>query len=142
MGAGRPTKYDPKYCDEMIEYFSVEPFTNEVTEVVSNGRKVQVVKEVASKYPSMAGFAVKIGVHRDTLQEWAKEHEQFSVAYKKAKVLQENWMLVNGLRGNVNVPFGIFISKNNLGYKDRQDIEVNQTKPFKFAYDQKDSDES
>lgn len=140
MPPGQPTKYDPKYCEEIIEYFSVKPYEIAMEEVVSQGRVVQRTTEVASDYPSFAGFAVKIGVHRETLLNWCKANPQFFDAYKKAQSLQENWVLTNGMRSNVNVPFGIFIAKNNLGYKDKQDVEIEQKAPFKFAYDTKDEE--
>ena len=56
---GQPTKYDPAYCDEIIE--------------------------VCSQGHSITGFAGKIGVDRDTISEWAKVHPEFSVALKRAK---------------------------------------------------------
>lgn len=126
MPAGRPSLYDPKYCEEIIEYFSVPPYTEKMVKVVSQGNILEVPKEEASDFPSFAGFASKIGVDRFTLRTWCDAHREFSAAYKKAKELQENWMLTNGNKGLVNTAFGIFTAKNVLGYRDRPEEEVVQ----------------
>ena len=56
MPAGRPTKYDPKFCDIAIE-------------VMGQGF-------------SKTALAGHLGVSRDTVLEWAKEHPKFSGAVK------------------------------------------------------------
>jgi hypothetical protein len=122
MPAGRPTKYKRQYCDEMVEYFSVEPYT------VNPKTK----KKEASDIPSMAGFASKIGVCKDTLIEWKDVHAEFSAAYKKAKALQEKWLIVNGLQGAINTPFGIFVLKNLQDYKDKTESEVKNSDSVKL----------
>lgn len=64
---GRPTKYDPKYCDEIIEF-------------MREGKH-------------LVQFAAKIGINKDSLQEWTKKHEEFSVALKIAKDASTAWWL-------------------------------------------------
>jgi hypothetical protein len=58
---GRPTKYRPKYCQIVVE----------------NGR---------AGY-SLTAAAAKLDVSRDTLNEWATVHPEFSHAMKRAKAL-------------------------------------------------------
>jgi hypothetical protein len=53
---GRPTKYDPKYCEEVIEYM---------------GRGF-----------SKTAFAGRIGIARNTLLNWADENPEFLRAIK------------------------------------------------------------
>lgn len=79
---------------------------------------------VASDFPSFAGFAAKIKEHRGTIREWCEKFPEFDIAYKGAKELQENWMLINGNKGLVSTAFAIFTSKNVLGYRDKQADEV------------------
>lgn len=130
---GRPTDYDPKYCDELIEYFDVEPYREvEVTITYKDGRTETRDEERPNDLPTLAGFARKIGVHRDTLHEWANavdnegnlKHPDFSDAIKKAKEFQEDIWDTNGMKGHYVAPFAIFFGKNNLGYKDKREIEV------------------
>ena len=56
---GRPSKYDPRYCAEMVEF--------------------------CRRRHSITGFAGKIGVGRETLAEWGRVHPEFSVALNAAK---------------------------------------------------------
>lgn len=56
---GRPTKYEPRFCDE-------------------------VMADMAEGY-SLTAFAGKIGVSRGTLNEWAEAHPEFSEAVSRAK---------------------------------------------------------
>lgn len=59
MQRGRPTEYDPKYCDTIVE-------------VMSTGK-------------SLAGAAVHIGVTRATLYNWARDNEEFRQAIEDAQ---------------------------------------------------------
>lgn len=54
---GRPTKYDPSYC--------------------------QAVIDAGKQGFSLTAFAGQIGVCRDTISEWMKVHEDFSLAVKQ-----------------------------------------------------------
>ena len=51
---GRPTKYDPKYCDDIIEYFRKPPFsTISKTEYYQNGMvKSEYPVIVANEFPT------------------------------------------------------------------------------------------
>jgi hypothetical protein len=59
MPAGRPSKYDPRYCDEVIETMALGL--------------------------SLTAFAGDIGVHRGTINEWMGEHPEFSEAVRVGK---------------------------------------------------------
>lgn len=127
---GRPSDYDQKYCQMIIDYFSVEPYREVEKEVVTkSGDVVKIHEDQANDVPTLAGFAITIGKHRDTLNEWAKEHHEFSVAIKRAKSLQENFLVVTGNRSLINTAFGIFTMKNVSGWRDKQpgesDVVVN-----------------
>ncbi len=110
MPAGRPTDYDPKYIEEITEYFNREPYKKE-------GNKL-----IPCDFPTLAGFAVKIGVHRFTLYNWGEKHSEFSDAIKKAKEFQEHIMVTNSMKGLYNTAFSIFAAKNLISWSDKQDI--------------------
>jgi len=121
--AGAPTKYNPKYCEEILDYFDIEPhFETPVIITYKNGTTKEEVKLMPSDLPTLAGFAVKLGVHRDTLNEWAKTYEEFSDAIKRAKDCQEQILITNGLQNLYAQPFAIMASKNILNWRDRKDI--------------------
>lgn len=63
MAGGRPTKYKPKYCKEIVEY-------------MSTGK-------------SVLQFAAKISVTKSSVYEWAKEFPEFSDAFDNARQLCE-----------------------------------------------------
>lgn len=64
-GEGRPSKYDPAYCEAVIEH----------------------MREGAS----LTSFAASIGVSRDTISEWMAVHPEFSVSAKAGKAACGAW---------------------------------------------------
>lgn len=132
MSLGRPSSYKPEYCDSIIEYFSKEPYKVEYN---NKGERL----EVPNNLPLFEGYAVSIGVHRETLINWTKEHPDFFDAYKKAKELQKQCLITNALRGNYNNTFSIFTAKNITDMKDeivqKYEIEENTKKKLKEAFD-------
>ena len=106
MPAGRPSLYDPSYCDLAIEY----------------GMQGMNKTEIA----------VEIGVHKDTLYEWIKVHPEFSDAIKKAEHAAERWYqkafrnLGTGVLEKGNATALIFAAKNQLPdvYRDRREHTV------------------
>ena len=65
MPAGRPSKYDPAFCDQVREF-------------LKDGY-------------SMAAFAGHIGVAYSTVSLWEKEHDEFSEAVKEARAAATLW---------------------------------------------------
>lgn len=63
--AGAPTKYDPKFCKDVITF--------------------------GEQGLSKAQMAARFKVHRDTLHQWEKAHPQFSDAVKKAVGLSQGF---------------------------------------------------
>lgn len=61
-GRGRPTKYDPAYCEQIVEF--------------------------CRQGYSITAFAAHIGVCRDTISEWVSTHPDFSVAVSRAKAIR------------------------------------------------------
>lgn len=122
---GAPTKYDPKYCDEIVDYFSVEP--NREVQIDHFGKSGEVVwtdtKQVANKLPKLHEFARKIGVTQKTLHNWCEEHEEFLQAFTYAKELQKWFLIENGLNGCYNPSAYIFTAKNITDMKDKAEVE-------------------
>jgi len=122
---GQPTKYKPEYCQQLLDYFSVPPYKQVWKPIpTKHGQLIDVPMDEASDFPTLAGFAIKIGVSRDTLLEWSKAHSEFSGAYKRAIDFQENFLAVNGNKGLIPGPFAIFTAKNILKWRDKQPDEV------------------
>jgi hypothetical protein len=67
---GRPTKYDPALCEKVIEWGA------------------------AGK--SRTWMLAEIGIDRSTIDEWAKVHEDYSLALARAKVLEQRCGKMSG----------------------------------------------
>ena len=116
---GRPSKYDPKYCQQLIKFFDRKPCrTIEEHFYYKNGDEKVKEIEVANEIPFFSAFAREIKAHTDTLNEWTKKHKEFSVAYKQAKELQKEFLVQNGLRGLYNATAFIFTAKNITDMRD------------------------
>ncbi len=126
---GRPSVYDPKFCEELMEFFS-QPATREVT--VRDAKGNERTEILPGTFPTLARFAAMIGVTRETLHDWATaktlegelRHPEFSFAYKKAKEFQEANLVEGTLAGAYNSTFAIFTAKNVLGWRDKTEQEI------------------
>lgn len=135
---GRPSDYRPEYCQRLIDFFSIEPYVEIEKKIIDrNGNATTIMVEKASDFPTLAAFACEIGVHRDTLQEWSKNHPEFSVAIKRAKELQERFITINGMKGLTHPAFTIFAAKNLLKWTDRQTVQTEDEKPIEISFNPK-----
>jgi hypothetical protein len=135
---GRPTKYKPEYCEEIIKFFSVEPYQKEIVEVStstttnSKGGTSEFRKEkyqrVSNPLPFFEAFGRSIGVSDDTIVNWAKKYPEFLAAYNTAKALQKEFLVQNGLAGTYPPASFIFTAKNITDMRDKQEVEA--TKKF------------
>jgi hypothetical protein len=102
---GRPTKYEPRFCE-------------------------MVVEDMAKGY-SLTAFAGSIGVCKDTIHAWTKEHPEFSDAVARAKAVRlRDWETVAlAMRTNGGGPGGATVTifgLKNMGsgeWTDKQEIE-------------------
>jgi hypothetical protein len=122
---GRPTKYDKKYCEDVMKFFNIEPhFETPVTITYKDGTTKEEIKLIPSDLPTLASFASNIGIHRDTLNQWTKDHKEFSDAIKRAKEHQERILVTNGLLGLYQGAFAIFTAKNVIGWRDKTETDI------------------
>lgn len=113
---GRPSKYKPEYCEQLIEH-------------MSNGY-------------SFDSFAGVVEVNQDTLHEWTKVHEDFSeskkIAFSKSQIFWEKIGIDNivntsesfgegqSISKTLNASAWIFNMKNRFKWKDKQPEENDQ----------------
>lgn len=130
---GRPTKYKEEYCEQVVEFFNQQPYS--FVEIEQEDDEGNVTKSVAlDKFgnaikvpcplPTKERFAFNIGVHRETLINWANSHKNFFDAIKKAEDLQKDILIQNGLVQAYDKTFAIFVAKNVTDMKDKQDINT------------------
>ena len=70
---GRPTDYDPEYCD--------------------------IVIQLGEQGASIVQMAYACGVCRETLDNWSDRHEEFFRAFKRAKAASQCWWEKAGQTG-------------------------------------------
>ena len=83
--------------------------------------------------PSMAGMALAIGVDRATLWSWSVGNTRGDTHYdtiKKAVQMLDAQMVDYMQNGKINPVSGIFLMKNNFGYKDQQEVVVTPQAPL------------
>ena len=102
---GRPTKYDPTFCD--------------------------LVVHAGERGLSLTAFAGEIGVCRDTVQEWARVHPEFSAAVKahKAKrawIWEQRLMRIADEGGGNGSATAIIFALKNVAPEEFADRLVNQ----------------
>lgn len=122
LPVGRPSKYDPKYCQQIVEF-------------------------MAQGY-SFESFSGEIGVAKDTLNEWCDQYPDFSAAKKEAvHKSQKMWetLLLLHARGDKKVKGGsaaavIFALKCRFGYQEK-DMQLPDIK-VQLSYSLDDEPES
>jgi hypothetical protein len=130
QSVGRPSKYEPRFAEMLIKFFD-KPVTKTVKKtIVHYGQQIEIPVEVPETFPSLAAFAISIGVNKDTVLEWATasnddgslKHPEFSGAYKRAKDFQERYLVENGLKGIIQPLFTKFVCINVLNWKEKTEV--------------------
>jgi hypothetical protein len=120
--AGRPTKYSEdilaatlKYVDGAEDRFST--FTKSYS---ATGESFERLVEAG--LPTVEGLALELHVHRDTIQEWRKEHKPFSVALELLDQKQRQMLIKGGLSGYYNPLITKLVLSANHGMKEKTDV--------------------
>lgn len=118
-GEGRPSKYDPSYCQRIIDFFDRPLFKEK-----SFGSKAPELNEL----PTLEYFAAKeLGVTKQTLHNWAAEHPEFLAALNRAKELQTYMLVQGGVSRAYDPTFTKFLLNSvSDTYKDKP-IQVEPT---------------
>ncbi len=118
MAGGRPTNYQPEFCDGIVEYMG-QGF-------------------------SKTAFAGHIGVCHDTIIEWAKVHPEFSDAVKRGKAARtsslERGLLENELGPKVTARIFALKNASPEEWRDRHEVTGADGGPLQVIV-QKFSDE-
>lgn len=85
--------------------------------------------------PSVAGLALCLGIGRNTLWKWVNGIDSSNVAPECRNLLKKGYHFLTAQmenymqNGKINPVAGIFLMKNNMDYKDQQEVVLtpNQT---------------
>jgi DNA-packaging protein gp3 len=121
---GRPVSYRPEYAQQIITFFSGEPFEHVEVQSISGTTKMQMV---AKDPPTLAGFASRLGITLETLNSWATavkldgapRFPEFFDAYARARQLQESLLVRGAALGVYSDRFIPFVLKNWHGWQDQ-----------------------
>jgi hypothetical protein len=102
MPGGRPSKYDPSYCEQVVK-------------VMGEGL-------------SLTAFAGRIGVDRDTIQEWRSVHPAFSLACKKGQAKRTEYLEIGMLERDmpgpaVNARRFALANADPIEWREKQSLE-------------------
>lgn len=131
-----------KYMGNALEIYSLPPV--DVTDAkavdIRIGEYFNIVAKNGMK-PSVAGMALALGVDRRRLWEMAQREtkgKDVSDAIKKGYLILNQLMEDYMQNGQINPVAGIFLMKNNFGYKDQQEMVLTPNNPLG---DQKNTEE-
>lgn len=122
QGVGRPTKYNNALCSAVLA--------------------------LGAEGKSYVQIAVKLGVSRDTLYEWAAEHAEFSDALKRARECAQAWWEDQGQAGLGADKFNAGVWNKSMScrfpddYSDKKKIEISTPKSFVVEFADEDSDDT
>lgn len=159
-GEKKPKRYQPPRPEQTAQ---TEP--NEITEMLMNGLaiynlpeidtdNVEQVEQRVSEYfricaergmkPSVSGFAMAFGVSRKTMWAWVNGQTDNGNKLKPLEVrnaLKKAYQILNYAieeymqNGKINPVSGIFLMKNNFGYKDQSEVVLTPNNPLGEATD-------
>ncbi len=100
---GRPSEYDPAFCEQVVE--------------------------IAQEGAGLAEIAYRIGITRDTLNEWRKTYPDFSDAMTRALDASHAWWEAQGRAGTWSKDFNAnayrlqVTNRFRKDWSDRQEVD-------------------
>ena len=120
------------YTKHSMEIMALKPLNLEICSPKKLEERCIKYFEICDKYnfrPTIAGFASAIGVTRQTLLKFINGER--ACPLDNYQVLERFYAMLNAMietfmqEGTINNISGIFLMKNNFGYKDQTDYVVN-----------------
>lgn len=118
---------------KVLELYNLDPI--DTTDINQIGNRVQYYFNWCASggiRPGVEGLALALGTTRSTLNRW--EHGENGAdkrdIIKKAKQFIANYLEILAQSGKINPVTYIFMAKNNHGYKDQTDININIDNPL------------
>ncbi len=103
MPAGRPSKYDPSYCEEVVE--------------------------LGKEGKSLAQMCSHFDIARSTIDQWAEDNPEFSEALSRAKAHMQAKLEEMGFTGLADKNFNAAVWKTTMmarfrdDYTERKEVE-------------------
>nr|UVM94037.1 MAG: putative terminase small subunit [Bacteriophage sp.] len=117
--------WDPDYCDELIRFFDRTSW-----EAMPTGAHGDMKAVIADKPPSLARFALHIGVTIPIIKLWLREIPAFAEAWETAQALEEAYFTETGAAG-ISATFAA--AKLGLG-KEKPVESAEETAPTEIIF--------
>lgn len=101
-GRGRPTRYTSKLPANVMTY---------TKDCLNDG-----------VFPTIEGLAAHLSVGTRTIYDWEAEYPDFSQTLDKLRDTQKQLLITNGLTGNYNTRFAMFLLKANHGMSEKDPL--------------------
>lgn len=136
----RPTLYKPEYCEEIIDFFNRPFFTEEDVQTTDKlGRPIIKKVKIPCQLPTIERFSLNLGIHKDTVYEWARNNPDFSVALATAKQAQQEILIQHTLNGFYKENFAKFVAINFTDMKEKTEV-THETKPIQINISKDEED--
>lgn len=159
MKRGRPSAYDPMFCELILDYFekamrakprALAAVTTEQTDfkaqpassIDADGKRKRSektgylkkeVRRICAELPTIEGFAVSVGIPSSTLKQWAHDHQEFADAYARAKDIQRTILVDRGLTRQYDPAAFMFVAKNITDMTDKQILAGDSEAPLSIV---------
>lgn len=122
---GRPSEYSQVIVDK-AQYYLDSCVDEEVQQVIGMSAKgTELYKpKLNVNLPTIEGLALFLGVHRDTLYEWAKIHPELSDTLQHIKTEQAKQLINKGLSGDYNSTIAKLILSVNHGMAEKTETDI------------------
>ncbi len=125
-------KYDDKYADMLLDFFSKPLSRVEYKRTYKAGEIASETPiEFINDFPTMGMFARSIGVSVSALKAWAGitedgkyRHARFASAYARVKEWAGGMIESGALSGKVDANMAKFVLTNDYGKQDKQIIDT------------------
>lgn len=126
---GRPTKLTPELLEKAktyLEYCEKNPVIREKVKTVQSESKLEksTEREEYPHLPTVAGFAVYLGINKDTVYEWSKEDKEFSDVLANVQTASEEMKWKYGASGTLNANIVRFGLSAIHGYKEKTETDI------------------
>lgn len=120
---GRPTKYRPELCDDIIKFFDRPLYVKKITRKWVDGEEQIIEQEVPNETPFLARWCRKHKINVTAPSEWAHKYPEFSKAIIDCKAIQEAFLVEHGIKGDHNGFMTFQTLKNVSGWRDKHEVE-------------------
>lgn len=132
---GRPTSYEPRFCQMLIDYFDQDPTEGIEIDHFKEGKKTWTdKKQISRRIPSLTKFCKVIDRGWNTIHNWVNPESEifqplFKDAYTYARAIRKDFLIDGAITAHYPPNTFKFIAVNLTDMRDTQ--EVKHTGEFK-----------